>query len=147
METTTRQPPPYPRLGADTLVPRASLLDLLEAAGHTTVVAVSAPPGYGKTTLLAQWADHDPRPFAWLTIDQHDNDPAVLLRDLAVTLDRIEPLDPALLGPLTSSPAAAVDATLPRLGSALSAAALPVVLVLDDLHLLQSRDCWRPWPG
>jgi LuxR family maltose regulon positive regulatory protein len=105
------------------------------------VVAVLAPPGYGKTTLLAAWAERDPRSFAWLTIDHHDNDPAVLLRSIAATLDQIEPLDPALLETLRLPGRAAIDAVLPQLGSAVSGAALPVVLVLDDLHLLQSWDC------
>ena len=43
------------------------------------VVAVVAPAGYGKSTLLAQWSESDPRHFAWLSIDERDNDPSVLL--------------------------------------------------------------------
>ena len=100
--------------------PGAALLDLLEASSSTTVVAVLAPPGYGKTTLLAAWAERDPRSFAWLTIDHHDNDPAVLLRSIAATLDQIEPLDPALLETLRLPGRAAIDAVLPQLGSAVS---------------------------
>jgi ATP/maltotriose-dependent transcriptional regulator MalT len=146
MDTIARQPRrPQPRRcphpGARAPVPRAALLDLLEASSSTTVVAVLAPPGYGKTTLLAAWAERDPRSFAWLTIDRHDNDPAVLLRTIAAALDQIEPLDPALLETLRFPGRAAIDAVLPQLGSAVSAAALPVVLVLDDLHLLQNWDC------
>ena len=119
----TAEPKLFPHLGARPLVCRAALLDLLESSSHAAVVAVLAPPGYGKTTLLAQWADHDPRPFGWLTIDPHDNDPAVLLRNLAVTLDRIEPLDRELLEALTAPAGTVADAVLPQLGSALSAAA------------------------
>jgi LuxR family transcriptional regulator, maltose regulon positive regulatory protein len=137
----TAEPKLFPHLGARPLVCRAALLDLLESSSHAAVVAVLAPPGYGKTTLLAQWADHDPRPFGWLTIDPHDNDPAVLLRNLAVTLDRIEPLDRELLEALTAPAGTVADAVLPQLGSALSAAAVPLVLVLDDLHLVQNWDC------
>jgi LuxR family transcriptional regulator, maltose regulon positive regulatory protein len=58
----------------------------------------------------------------------------VLLRDIAVTLDRIEPLDPPSRETLTSAASSAV-AALPMLGAVLSAAAVPLVLVLDDLHL------------
>jgi LuxR family maltose regulon positive regulatory protein len=97
------------------MVSRVALLDLLERSEHASVIAVLAPPGYGKTTLLAQWADRDPRRFGWLTIDQDDNDPAVLLHRL--------------------------DAVVPGLGSAPAAATEPLVLVLDDLHLLENRDC------
>jgi LuxR family maltose regulon positive regulatory protein len=53
------------------------------------VVAVIAGPGYGKTTLLAGWAQRDPRPVAWLSLDVGDDDPAVLLSDLAFALDRV----------------------------------------------------------
>jgi LuxR family maltose regulon positive regulatory protein len=112
--TMTLEPKPSPHLGARPLVSRVALLDLLERSRHASVIAVLAPPGYGKTTLLSQWADRDPRRFGWVAIDQDDNDPAVLFRKL--------------------------DAVVPELGSALAAAAEPLVLVLDDLHLLQNRD-------
>ena len=142
METIIRQQcTEYQHLRARPPVSRVALLELLEASSHATVITVLAPPGYGKTTLLAQWADRDPRPFGWLTVAPHDNEPAVLLRDLALALDRAEPLGPELLDTLTSPAGTVVDAVLLRLGSALSAAPLPLVLVLDDLHLLQSWDC------
>ena len=144
MDTITRQPctgtNPSPHLQARPLVCRVDLLKLLEASGHATVIAVLAPPGYGKTTLLAQWADRDPRPFAWLAIDHHDNDPAVLLRNLALSLGRSQPLGPGLLEAVPSA-GSVIDAVLPQLGSALAAAVAPLVLVLDDLHLLQNWDC------
>ena len=38
-----------------------------------------APAGYGKTTLLGQWAAKDARPFAWVSLDDADNDPVVVL--------------------------------------------------------------------
>src|SRR5215218_187878 len=110
----TLEPNPSPHLGARPLVSRVALLELLERSRYASVVTVLAPPGYGKTTLLCQWADRDPRRFGWVAIDQDDNDPAVLFRKL--------------------------DAVVPELGSALAAAAEPLVLVLDDLHLLQNRD-------
>ena len=142
MDTIIRQRcTEYQHLRARPPVSRVALLELLEASSDASVVTALAPPGYGKTTLLAQWADRDPRPFGWLTIGPHDNDPAVLLRNLAVALDRAEPLGQEPLEALTSPAGADVDAALPRLGSALSAAPLPLVLVLDDLHVLQSWDC------
>lgn len=63
-------PPPQ----ATGLVPRARLVRrLIEARGVPLVVAV-APAGYGKTTVLAQWAERDPRPFAWMRLDtRHDH--------------------------------------------------------------------------
>ena len=130
-----------PHLGTDAQVPRAVLLDHLEASTRTPVAAVLAPPGYGKTTLLAQWAARDPRAFGWLTLDRRDNDPSVLLRSLAAAVDRIEPVGWETLDALEAPGTPDVDAVLPRLGSALSLAALPAVLVLDDVHLLHNRVC------
>jgi LuxR family transcriptional regulator, maltose regulon positive regulatory protein len=137
----TLEPKLHPQLAADTQVPRTVLLDRLEASSRTPVAAIQAPPGYGKTTLLVQWAERDPRAFGWLTINRGDNDPGVLLRNLAAALDRIEPAGPGIVGTPDAPPAAVVDAVLPQLGSALASTALPAVLVLDDVHLLEDRDC------
>ena len=131
--------PPHERTGT---VSRAKLIGLLESARETPIVVVAAGPGWGKTTLLAQWASVSERPFAWLSIDESDNDPIVLLTYLAVALDRVSPLDRSVFDAL-GSPGASVEATVvPRLGAALSAMGQPLVLVLDDLHLLESRAGW-----
>jgi LuxR family maltose regulon positive regulatory protein len=104
------------------------------------VVVICAPAGYGKTVLAAEWAGRDRRPFVWLSIDPQDNDPAVLLTYLAVGLDRVEPIDPAVLGALASRGASITQTVLPRLGAALSDKALPVVMVLDDVQLLHDQE-------
>jgi LuxR family transcriptional regulator, maltose regulon positive regulatory protein len=129
--------PPFERPG---MVSRVNLLDWLEASAATPVVAICAPAGYGKTVLAAEWAKRDPRPFVWLSIDRHDNDPTVLLTYLAMGLDRVEPLDPAVLGTLASRGASITQTILPRLAAALSSKALPVVVVLDDVHLLHDQE-------
>jgi LuxR family transcriptional regulator, maltose regulon positive regulatory protein len=131
----------HPHLGQRNDVARTALLDRLQASSSTPVMAVIAPPGYGKTTVLAQWAERDRRPFAWVSVDQHDNDPAVLLTYVAAALDRVEPIDPAVFHALASPGAPIAETVLPRLASFLSTTALPVVLVLDDVHLLQNWDC------
>jgi LuxR family transcriptional regulator, maltose regulon positive regulatory protein len=136
----TLEPKLQPHLGSHAQVPRSRLLDLLEASSRTPVTAILAPPGYGKTTLLAQWAGHDPRAFGWLTIDRRDNDPAVLLRNLAAAFERIAP-GRGLLEAADAAGPQVVDALLPQLGSALSTAELPSVVVLDDVHLLGNEDC------
>ena len=58
---------------------RRAIVDQLCADGDARLVTVTAPAGYGKTTLLAQWVEHDTRCSAWLSIAQFDNDPMVLL--------------------------------------------------------------------
>ena len=118
------------------VVPRPQLLGRLHAARAVPTIALLAPAGYGKTTLLALWAEADDRPFAWLSLDPHDNDPIVLLTHLAVALDRISPL-PADVFDALRSPGVSVPATVvPRLGAALSHTQRPLVLVVDDVHHL-----------
>jgi LuxR family maltose regulon positive regulatory protein len=50
------------------------LIERLAAQGRRSVVSVVAPAGYGKTTLLSQWDDRDDRPFAWVSVEDRDND-------------------------------------------------------------------------
>jgi hypothetical protein len=83
-------------------VSRTALVNRLRAAGTFPLVLVSAPAGYGKTTLLSQWAARDVRPFAWVSVDEGDDDPATLLRLLAAALDRVEPLPESALEPLAA---------------------------------------------
>ncbi|MGH8950213.1 MAG: LuxR C-terminal-related transcriptional regulator [Acidimicrobiia bacterium] len=62
------------------------MLDKLATAHHARLVAIVAPPGFGKTTVMAQWMESESRPAAWLTIDRLDNDPAVLIGDIYAAL-------------------------------------------------------------
>ncbi len=128
---------PFTRKG---IVPRPALVERLTSSVDTPVVSVLAPPGYGKTTVLSQWAEAESRPFAWVSLDRRDNDPAVLLTYVALALDRIEPIGPRVYEAL-ASPGVSIGSTLvPRLGAALSAATQPLVLVVDDVHVLHDRD-------
>ena len=78
------------------LVPHAGLVSrLVRPDAHLIVAAAGA--GFGKTTLLAELATLDPRPVAWLSIDDADNDPATLLTYVAAALDDVEPIDPQVL--------------------------------------------------
>ena len=125
----TLEPKLQPHLGSRAQVPRTRLLDLLEASSRTPVAAILAPPGYGKTTLLAQLAGRDPRAFGWLTIDGRDNDPAVLLRNLAAAFERIAP-GRALVEAAGAAGSQVADALLAQLGSALSAAEVRLLRLL-----------------
>jgi len=116
------------------------LIERLRRLRAEPIVLVTAPPGYGKTTLLAQWREADPRPFAWLTLDRRDDDPIVLLTYLAAALDRIAPLPQTVFAALDSRGGSIWASAIPRLGAAL-AQAPPCVVVLDDVHRLRSRDC------
>jgi len=97
-------------------------------------VSVVAPAGYGKTTLLAQWAEHDGQSFAWVQVDEQDNDPKVLLRYVAEALDAIEPVGERVFDALASPASSVPGSVVPRLGLAFASMTVPVVLVLDDVH-------------
>ena len=122
-------------------VPRTEIIERLEAPDAAPVIYVSAGPGWGKTTLLAQWASTARRAFTWVDVDEKDNDPVVLLAYVAAALDRVSPLDAAVFDAL-ATPGVSVEAVLvPRLGAAFAAMDRAVVLVLDDLHLLANPAC------
>jgi LuxR family transcriptional regulator, maltose regulon positive regulatory protein len=129
--------PPWP---GRSMVPRTSLLERLLAAPAPRLLCVAAPPGYGKTTLLAQWAERRGG-AAWVSLDRRDNDPVVLLSYLAVALDRVEPVDPGLFRTLASPGAASAASLVPRFVASLSSMARPVAVVLDNLEQLANQDC------
>jgi LuxR family maltose regulon positive regulatory protein len=118
-------------------VPRERLLRRIETSG-AGVIAVIAGPGYGKTTLLRELAQRDPRPVAWLPLDGRDDDPAVLLADLAFAIDQIAPLDHALLLRLTRSGSRVPTTRMRELTRSMEGVA--ALIVLDDVHHLKSHD-------
>jgi LuxR family maltose regulon positive regulatory protein len=116
------------------LVARARLARRLAGAAEVPLALVVAPAGYGKTTALSEWAEQDPRPFAWLALEREDDDPARLVAAVALALDEIEPAGRDVLGALR---AGAGDAPA-ALGAAVAGRRRPFVLVLDDAHVLRS---------
>jgi LuxR family maltose regulon positive regulatory protein len=106
-----------------------------------SVVSVIAPPGYGKTILLADWASRERRPVTWLTIDDFDNEPSVFLTYLAAALDRLAPIDPGVGRAIGSSPTRLLATAVPRLAAAVHRIGEPAVLILDDAHRLVDRTC------
>ena len=122
-------------------VRRSSLVERLARCGPCPVVSVVAPAGYGKTTLLSQWAERDGRAFAWVSVDEADNDPKVLLSYVAGALDAVEPIGERVFAALASPASSVPGSVVPRLGSAFSSMTSPVVLVLDDVHLLRNLEC------
>ena len=115
---------------------RTPLVSRLRAKQEARFVSVAAPAGYGKTTLLAQWADKDVRPFAWVSLDDADNDPVVLLSYIATALNAVEPVDRRVFRGVAAGGDALWSTAVPRLGSAIASLEAPVVIVLDDVHAL-----------
>jgi LuxR family transcriptional regulator, maltose regulon positive regulatory protein len=128
------RPPPL-REGS---VPRTALLEALRPAAHPTVALISAPAGYGKTTVLAQVAAGAGRkPFAWLTLDEEDNDPTRLMAALGAALVRAGSLDGEMSTEI-ANPAAFTRTAAKRLAAAVGAAGA-LDLVIDDLHCLRAE--------
>ncbi|HEY1347809.1 MAG TPA: AAA family ATPase, partial [Streptosporangiaceae bacterium] len=122
-------------------VRRSLVIDRLAGGDPHPIVSVTAPAGYGKTTLLSQWADRNGEAFAWVSVDEQDNDPKVLLTYVAEALNAVEPVDERVFDALASPASSVPGSVVPRLGRALLSMSSPVVLVLDDVHLLHSREC------
>src|SRR5215467_3766480 len=118
---------------------RPSLIERLAGEESRPIVSVVAPPGYGKTTLLSQWAERGSPAFAWVSVDERDNDPKVLLSYVAAALDRVAPVDPRVFAALASR-SSVPGTVVPRLASGFASMTVPVVLVLDDVHLLSNRE-------
>jgi len=130
----------YPVLRPGT-VGRPRLLDLLAPGKLQPVASVVAPPGFGKTTLLAQWAEQGGQAFAWVSVEEPDNDPKVLLSYIAAALDSVAPIGDEVFAALASPGSSVPGTVVPRLEAAFSAMTTPVVLVLDDVHVLHNREC------
>jgi LuxR family maltose regulon positive regulatory protein len=122
-------------------VGRSALIDRLVRDDARPIVSVVAPAGYGKTTLLSQWAERDGQAFAWVSVDEADNDPKVLLTYVAEALNAVEPIGRQVFAALASPQSSVPGSVVPRLGAAFSSMTSPVALVLDDVHLLRNSEC------
>lgn len=109
--------------------------------GDARVVGVTAPPGYGKTTLLAQWAEAEDRPVAWATVDPLDDDPAALLSLLALACSAVSPAVAAVADEMRGTGPTMLGRSAPLLAAALARAPAPFVLFVDDLHEADSEAC------
>ena len=120
-------------------VARTRLTARLDEGLAGRMIQVCAPAGFGKTALLAAWASAGPRPVAWLSLDEGDNDPARFWRHVAAALERARPGVSGRVGPLLGPPPpqsfeGVVTALLNELTE--RPAAEQALLVLDDYHLI-----------
>jgi len=132
-----RRPPVRPGT-----VCRSLLIDQLAGEDSRSIVSVVAPAGYGKTTLLAQWAERDGRSFAWVSVDDKDNDPKVLLRYVAEALDAIEPVGQRVFDAL-ASPGSSVPGSEERSGPRRPRSAAMTGWCASTW----SRSSWTGFPG
>jgi len=126
-------------------VQRPRLLEELARAVSAKLVLVDAPAGFGKTTLVAQWRASaiERRRFAWVSLDSGDDDPGRLWWHVVSALERACPeLDAEdLLRALRTQAPQIGDDVIPGLANRLARLRAPVVLVLDDYHVIKERSC------
>jgi LuxR family maltose regulon positive regulatory protein len=125
-----------PRLATD-LIERPHLLAHLNRGLDRKLTLVSAPAGYGKTTVVAVWLQDSPRPVAWLSLDKHDNDLLGFLNYFVATIQTIFPTacpQTRSLGQLPQPPT--LDFIAATLTNELADLPEDFVVVLDDYHLI-----------
>jgi LuxR family maltose regulon positive regulatory protein len=140
MLEATLRPPPL-RLE---WVARNRLLEDLENAAQRPVTLVSAPAGYGKTTLVTQWLASGSRPatVAWVSLDTADNDPVRLWSHIATALNRAGcTIARDVAGFITSGAGDLTTSVLPRIIDAFATRFAHITLVIDDFQLVRSTEC------
>jgi LuxR family maltose regulon positive regulatory protein len=125
------------------LVARSRLREILSRSEGRTLTLVSAPAGFGKTTLLAEWAEDlsgNGRSVAWLSLDGSDNDPARFLAYLVDALRAVEEdVGDGIVASLRASEMPPVEAVMSVVVNDLAEVPRDVVIVLDDYHLIDSE--------
>jgi LuxR family maltose regulon positive regulatory protein len=125
-------PPPRPDL-----VPRPRLTERLEAGTRCKLTLVSAPAGYGKSTLVSEWVARSNVPVAWLSLDESDNDIARFFSYLIAALQGINPgIGNELQSILDVGTDPPIENLLTALVNDIANSAPRFVLVLDDYHLI-----------
>jgi LuxR family maltose regulon positive regulatory protein len=128
-------PPPRPNA-----VPRLRLITRLNEGMHRRLTLISAPAGFGKTSLASAWTSGCGRMAAWLSLDEADTEPARFLAHLVAALQTIAPtIGAAAAAALQSAQPPPIEALLPPLLNEIAMLPQPAILVLDDYHLLDSR--------
>lgn len=140
-------PPPRPAV-----VLRPRLIERLNAGLHGKMSLISAPAGFGKTTLVSEWVAVSrklpARPVAWLSLDEDDSDPARFLTYLVAALQTLLPSETEKSGPKLGDGALAmlqspqpppVESILTALLNEIAAIPDQFILVLDDYHLVDAQ--------
>jgi LuxR family maltose regulon positive regulatory protein len=122
------------------LVTRPRLIERLNAGLSGKVTLLSAPAGYGKSTLINEWANQTELPIAWLSLDAGDNDPTRFLVYIITALQKIdESIGDDLLGVLNSPQPPPMEALLTVLINQVNDISKEIILVLDDYHLIDAQ--------
>ena len=133
--TKLRIPPARPNR-----VPRPYLCERLNAGTNRKLTLISAPAGFGKTTLLSEWADQSGLPVAWLSLDAGDNDPVRFISYGVAALQIVHAdLGAAALAQLGARQQSPIESILTLLINDIASVSQPFALVLDDYHVIENR--------
>ena len=123
-------------------IPRPQLDDVLERGATVPLTLVSAPAGYGKTTLVASWLQARPSPAAcaWVSLDEHDRDATSFWSYVLSAVERVAPGTAGRALGMASSGRAGLRAALDELLNELSVLPADLTVVLDDYHLCDGTD-------
>lgn len=136
LQTKIHRPPIRP-----SIVSRPHLIQKLNTGLTGKLTLVSAPPGFGKSTLVSSWLHQIEQPSTWLSLDNEDNDPNRFLLYLTAALQKIEARVGQTAVPLLQSPQPPPpEILLTLLINDLAAMSLPIILVLEDYHLIHNLD-------
>ncbi len=125
-------------------IARPRLSNLLNGSLDRALILVSAPAGYGKTTLVSSWLKEKRIPSAWLSLDGSDNDPVRFLQYLLAALVPFAPgIEDELQGMLQGIPSAQFENEINLLANELASFSNPFVLILDDFHVIYSEAVLR----
>ncbi|MGZ8481486.1 MAG: helix-turn-helix transcriptional regulator, partial [Candidatus Limnocylindria bacterium] len=126
------------------LVARPRLAERLDRGVESKLTLISAPPGFGKTTLLAEWLASGPAggpSEAWLSLDESDNDPASFWTYLITALRTVAPgVGASALALLQRPQPPPIETVLATLLNELRVVPNDIVLLLDDYHVVDAPD-------
>ncbi len=122
------------------VVSRPRLLERLNEGLHCNLILISAPAGFGKTTLVSEWLSDCKLPAAWLSLDEADSDPTRFLTYFIAAVQTIVAMiGEGVLSALHSPGPPPIEATLTALLNDLATIQDQFVLVLDDYHVLEAQ--------
>jgi LuxR family transcriptional regulator, maltose regulon positive regulatory protein len=126
----------------DGYISRPELVDRLIASGDAALALITAPGGYGKSALLAEWSRRDQRPFAWVSLDPCDDARLAITSAIAGALERTGSIDADTWPELMWSTAGDETSALRRLIAAATQRGEGFVLVIDDAHMIAGTAIW-----
>lgn len=126
------------------LVPRPGLIAKLNAGLDGRLTLISAPAGYGKTTLVTEWLQAGEHRVAWLSLDENDNDPRRFLAYLFAALRQVQAeIGQAAEAMLQSPQPPPGEVILTALLNEIAAVTRPFILILDDYHVIHTPPIYQ----